>query len=93
MYGYQNVRPVYLDTVVKGRYLTDSTLSKMLDMIREGVTASFDMAYSASLGYPYSMICDLTKDTTLNFTSRYAARQSTWSANAAKVYESLGVSS
>lgn len=92
MYGYQNVRPTYFDTVVKGRYLTDSNMRDMLDLCRKGVTSSFDMMYSASMEYPYSTAIQIIHDN-VKFASYYEKNQSKWDSYAKQIYTALGVSS
>ena len=97
MYGYQKVKNVYFDTVVKGRYLTDEKLRTMLDTIRSGLTASFDMAYSPTLEAngakkPWQAIDHLaSSSTTLSFSTYYDTYKSLWTTNANNIYKKLGV--
>ena len=92
MYGYRQVRPAYLDTVVKGRYLTDDNMQGVLDTIREALAVDFTMAYNANLGFPYSVTSNLVGGTT-GYAAWYAGRWESMGARLNEVYKALGVSS
>ena len=92
MYSYQNVRPAYLDTVVKGRYMTDDNLKTMLDTIRENVAVDFVMAYNSSFD-SYSAISGLCNSATdQSYETFYAGKVANYTKKLAEVYKAFGIS-
>lgn len=91
MYGYQIVRPEYLNNVIGNRYMTDNNLKKMMEICRESVTVDFIMVYNSIINTPYSTMDTIVAKGT-SYATFYAGKYGTWNKNLATIYESLGVS-
>ncbi|MBQ9783382.1 MAG: extracellular solute-binding protein [Clostridia bacterium] len=87
-YGYETIRPEHWNSVLEG-YLANADQNAMLTTVREGVTASFDMAYSHSLGDSYSIVPGMLS-TGKSFADYYSANVSTWRENLQYLYAALG---
>lgn len=59
--GYQNVSPVYYETVLKSKYIRDDVSGKMIDLVRDGMKTDIARIYMSS----WSGISCLVRDTVL----------------------------
>ena len=91
MYGYQKIRPEYLDNVVKGRYLADDDMKSVLDTLRDTLTLDFAHAYSMPLGYAYSFMDSMISSGTGSdsFSNYYSGKVSGWTTRLADMYTAL----
>ena len=93
MYGYHEIRPVYLDILLGGQYSTDYNMAKMLDLIRESFDIAFFNAYSGAMGTPhvYSATDAILTNNAQNYTSYYASYVSKYTSNLQKFYKAFGI--
>lgn len=93
MYSYQEIRPVYLDTVLDGRYMTDDNISEMVDLIRESFVISFFNAYGGAIGTPHvsSATDAMFSDSSQKYSSYYAGYLSKYQSNLENFYKSYGI--
>ena len=74
--SYKKVYPVYYDGALKGRYSSDSTTAKMVDLIMDG--RAFDFAFqfgdSCFMRLPY-MVRDLMKEESKGVAAKYRSVQ------------------
>ena len=57
--GYQNVSPVYYETVIKNKYTRDDVSSQMIDLVRDGMLTDIARIHMSS----WSSISCLVRDT------------------------------
>lgn len=86
-YGYENLRPEQWNAAWEG-YIADADHQAMLKTIREGVTASFDMAYSQNLHDSYSIVPGMI-GADQSFADYYNAKVGTWRKNLPDLYVML----
>ena len=48
--GYQNVSPIYYETVIKNKYTRDDVSSKMIDLVRDGMLTDIARIHMSSWG-------------------------------------------
>ena len=90
MYSYQNIRPAYYETALKGQYAADSETVRMLDFIRNNYKIPFGLAYTTVMGNPYWQI-EICYDEggTSEFYSKYDAGVEAWQSNLTAMYETI----
>jgi hypothetical protein len=54
--SYRSVSPVYFDVAMKVKAARDESVSKMLDIIREGAYMNFASIYNQSIGNPWDVV-------------------------------------
>ena len=92
MYSYQNVRPAYVETVMKGQKL-DTRMGEIFDMMRAGVVVEFLTMFNASIeGTPYSLLANLHESsgatgTAGAYTTKYGEMQSKYQAGLKNIYK------
>lgn len=93
MYGYQEVRPVYLDTVLNGRYLAGGDMKEMMDLIRESYTLPFMYAYGPTMGSPnvYALTDSIYTKNSVRYGTVYANNFTAMTTNIGNFYKSYGV--
>ncbi|MBR5633182.1 MAG: hypothetical protein IKW68_04305 [Clostridia bacterium] len=74
--SYKEVQPVYYNTVLKGRYMSDPQSRKMLDIITQNVKIDACWIYGRDLGMPAAAVMrDLLYDGKNTFASAYTKTQ------------------
>ena len=94
MYGYQHVRPTYLNVVLDGRYMVNDDLGYVMDLLRETVTVDFLYAFNVGFNpYPYSQLSDLVEyhKGTEDYATRYAKNLSSYRESLKTIYAAFGV--
>ena len=72
--GYETVRPVYYETVLKNKYARDDLSAQMIDLVHDGLHTDIALVYLTN----WAQVTLLTRDTMkstkkpVDFASRYA---------------------
>ena len=90
MYSYQNIRPAYYETALKGQYATNSETVRMLDFIRGNYKIPFGLAYTTVMGNPYWQVEECYDDGgTTQFYTKYDSGVESWSAKLTEMYATI----
>ncbi len=85
--GYNDVLPVYYETVLKNKYARDDVSVKMIDMIRENLTADIAVIYGSGFGGLCYAPRELIGQDSDGFASKYASMESSAKEASQKLIE------
>lgn len=85
--GYNDVIPVYYETVLKNKYARDDISVKMIDMIRDNLTTDIACVYGTGFGAIYVMPRDLIKSDSNSFASKFASMEKSATKASEKLIE------
>lgn len=86
MLGYRNITPVYYETTLKLKYLSEPNAVEMLDLIRDTMTFDFAATYTNSLSLIYSTMGDNIKNGNISITSLVKGSSKIWQKELDKLY-------
>lgn len=90
MYSYQNIRPAYYETALKGQYAQGSDTVRMLDFIRNNYKIPFGLAYTTVIGNPYWQVEECYDDGgTTEFYTKYDSGIDAWVTNLTNMYATI----
>ncbi|MBO4220242.1 MAG: hypothetical protein J5933_04895 [Clostridia bacterium] len=70
-YAYRDTIPKYLDTVIKGKYMSDAKSRHMVDLIVDGFRMDAGWIYSNKIGYFAQMFREAVMDNSDSYASSY----------------------
>ena len=88
--GYQNILPVYFETVLKYKYSRDRDSARMFDLIHDTMMLGFTYTYNDTIGNPMAKFFLNYFNSVDNFASAIASNKSAIEASMANYIETIG---
>jgi len=85
--GYNDLAPVYYETVLKEKYTRDDKSAQMFDLIRSNTWADVAYTYGSSFGGAVYLPRELFKNDSTDFASAYAALEEKAKTNSQKLID------